>query len=165
MAQNRYADVETNLLVFADTRELQGLGADDNSTATVDNNNTILNGALDAASGEVEMAALAGGRYSEQDLLDLQTDVDMGLIGIVCNIAMYILYARRGREIPPARMRAWEAAQKRLDEIRDGSQVFRDDQVIEQGQLHVSVIGQAQRDELNLVSDEPFFPDRQVLTF
>lgn len=87
--------------------------------------------ALLRASGDVERACLAGGRYTTTDLAVLTGAAKATLVGLVCDLAYYRLAKRR---LPDAtKVAGYEEAQQMLKDLREGVAVFGISNVIEAG--------------------------------
>lgn len=119
-----------DMLVFYDIRPVADLvndtgvrtgGSPNPSPATVEAS-PILQNALDRASGFMEAACLRSDRYTVLDLQSL-TGVSLQFLkGIVCDLAMGLLYRRRpDKGKPPA---AYGEALKWLEELASGERIF-----------------------------------------
>lgn len=86
-----------DLLLRKDSREIGDLVSDNNDRVPESelSANTKLTAALSDASGDVNAALLAGGRYTVAQLEALTGDSLSYLKRIVCEIAMYYLLVRR----------------------------------------------------------------------
>jgi hypothetical protein len=144
-----------------DERLLAELGIDAESDGVVDSNNTIIMSALTRASHEFQSFALRGGVYTESDLDDLQTQDNWLLIGVVCDLALGILMARRGGPFGEAIRDRIDKANAMLVDLRDGRRIFPISENIAASQPSLSIITQAQRGALGMVSDTEFFPRRK----
>lgn len=157
MAQTKYITV-AELAESYDARLLADLGGDGSANLVVDEDNAIITNAIERASAKVESFALRGGRYSEADLAALQADDDWKLKGLVASIAISFLFRRRAGQAPPDIEKEIEAANKDLDDLRDGKTIFRDDGAIAAGKATAAVLSSGSRGRLGLVADGPFFP-------
>lgn len=158
MAQNKYI-TQAELAESFDTRTLAELASDDGTPATVGSDTNIDN-AIERASARVEESCQQGGRYTADDLADLQTADDWSLKGLVADLAVHEMYVRRGP--PPDRLKErFDAAQKRLDDLGAGKTVFKSDSAIAAGRASIRVVTDTERHELRRVSDEPYFPVRR----
>lgn len=84
----------------------------------------VVNGCLDAASGQVEAACTAGGRYRPDDLAALTGVSKRHLVRLVCDLAYYALTARRFPETRPDQLGFAEVAYLALERLRLGEHVF-----------------------------------------
>lgn len=157
MAQNKYITVAELAEAF-DENLLADLGGDGSSNSPVNESNVVLLNAIERASARVESYCLQGGRYTETDLLALQTDDDWKLKGLVAALAVVFLFRRRGGQAPPDIEKEIEQANKDLDSLREGKTIFRDAGAIDAGKPKVAVIPSSTRNRLGLVGDNPFFP-------
>lgn len=156
-----YATVD-QFLLSVDERLLANLGSDTNADGTVDDSNDIIVAALTRASHDVMSYALRGGNYTSAQLDALQTAEDWTLIGLVCDLAINALYARRGGEIPESVRNRVSSAMQTLLDLRDGKIVFSGVADEKQAALvpEVQVISATVRGQSSMVSDSPFFPRR-----
>lgn len=161
MPQERYITVAEFAKAF-DTRTLAQLGSDSGSVGTVDESNTILLNAIDRASADVQSFALRGGRYSVDDLLSLQTEDDWSLKGTVASLAIGYAHRRRGAAIPDDIQASIDRAEEMLKDLAAGSRVFNDTEAIAAGQPDNQIVSVRDRQNLSLVGDLPFFPDRNI---
>jgi hypothetical protein len=164
-----YASV-TDLAKYADSRMLARLGSDTDADGTVSDANAILAGALERASYEVRTYALRGGQYSSADLDSLQSAGDKTLVGLVCDIAVAILLARRMREVPEAMRMQLARANDTLAALRDGKVIFTGSTDIagtkaDAAQATIGIVSASQRGSMRMASDQPFFPPRRTVAY
>lgn len=157
MAQTKYITV-AEFAEAHDTRMLADLSSDSGNPGTVNESNTILLNAIERASADVESYALRGERYSATDLTDLQTADDWTLKGLVADVAIYYAAGRRAGMLPDVVQEKIEAARRTLEDLRDGKKIFNDASSIAAGKPKVSITGPGRRENLGMVSTEPFFP-------
>lgn len=155
-----YATVQ-QFVLSVDERLLAELGIDAEADGVVDSNNMIIMAALTRASHEVQTFALRGGVYTTDDLDGLQSDQNWMLIGVVCDLALGILLARRGGPFGEAVRDRMDKANALLLDLRDGSRVFPIQTNIDASKPALSVITQVQRGNLGMVADTEFFPRRK----
>jgi len=149
---------------------LARLGSDTDADGVVSDANAILVAALERASYEVRTYAMRGGQYTAAQLDALQAGGDKSLVGLVCDIAVAILLARRMREIPESMRMQLSRANEMLAALRDGKQVFTGDSgvaggAVEAGQAEISIVSASQRGSLRMASDQPFFPARRTVAY
>lgn len=122
---DRYAAI-SDLTTRYDVRVLGDLVNDDNTrTASgILTGNAILNTMLDEATARLKASAQASGAYSEDQLDALATALDPLVVGLVCDIALGLLYRRRGRGVPEGHQDVVDAATDALDRLRKGEMVF-----------------------------------------
>ena len=148
-------------ILYIDERLLKELTSDTNADATVDGSNTILTEALLRGGEEVAAAATRSQAYTVAELEALATDGNALLRGLVADLALCYLFERRGGEVPESVKAKANRAQTMLGDLRDGRKVFAVDANRQAGTASVSVISQAIRGSLRLVSDSPFYPERR----
>jgi hypothetical protein len=154
----------TNAILHIDERLLKELISDTNADGTVAGN-TILTEVLLRGGEEVASAATRSQAYTVTELETLATDGNALLRGLVADLALCYLFERRGGEVPESVKAKANRAQQMLNDLRDGRRVFAVDANREAGTASVSVISQATRGSLRLVSDSPFYPDRRSQTY
>ena len=154
-----------NAIRYIDERLLKELTSDTNSDATIDASNTILTEALLRGGEELASAATRSQAYTVTEMETLATDGNALLRGLVADLALCYLFERRGGEVPESVKAKANRAQSMLGDLRDGRKVFAVDANREAGTASVSVISQATRGSLRLVSDSPFYPDRRSQTY
>jgi tetrahydromethanopterin S-methyltransferase subunit F len=154
----------TNAILHIDERLLKELISDTNADGTVASS-TILTEVLLRGGEEVASAATRSQAYTVTELETLATDGNALLRGLVADLALCYLFERRGGEVPESVKAKANRAQQMLNDLRDGRRVFAVDANREAGTASVSVISQATRGSLRLVSDSPFYPDRRSQTY
>lgn len=154
----------TNAILHIDERLLKELISDTNADGTV-SSSTILTEVLLRGGEEVASAATRSQAYTVTELETLATDGNALLRGLVADLALCYLFERRGGEVPESVKAKANRAQQMLNDLRDGRRVFAVDANREAGTASVSVISQATRGSLRLVSDSPFYPDRRSQTY
>lgn len=155
-----YATV-TQFTEAVDARLLAELGIDSEADGAVNSGNTIIMAALTRASHEVQSFALRGGIYTESDLDAMQSATNWMLIGVVCDLALGILLARRGGPFGDAVRDRIDKANALLVDLRDGMRVFPISGNIDAAKPALSIITQVQRGNLGMVADSEFFPRRK----
>ena len=154
----------TNAILHIDERLLKELISDTNADGTV-SSSTILTEVLLRGGEEVASAATRSQAYTVTELETLATDGNALLRGLVADLALCYLFERRGGKVPESVKAKANRAQSMLNDLRDGRRVFAVDANREAGTASVSVISQATRGSLRLVSDSPFYPDRRSQTY
>lgn len=109
-----------------DVRLLGDLVNDDNTRSGSLSGNAILTTLLTEATARVKAAAQSRGAYTESQLDALYVALDPFLIGLVCDVAMGLLYRRRGKGMPDGHQEVFDAAMDQLKDLRDGRLVFGD---------------------------------------
>jgi tetrahydromethanopterin S-methyltransferase subunit F len=154
----------TNAILHIDERLLKELISDTNADGTV-SSSTILTEVLLRGGEEVASAATRSQAYTVTELETLATDGNALLRGLVADLALCYLFERRGGEVPESVKAKANRAQQMLNDLRDGRRVFAVDANREAGTASVSVISQAIRGSLRLVSDSEFYPTRRSQTY
>lgn len=119
---------------------------------------------LQDAEGEVIAALLAGGRYTTTDLTGLATAGEALLKRLICDLAMTMLMERR-LEYDPEKYAAREKrVQDRLNDLRDGKNVFGLPAEIEAGQVALGTPSLVQRTQQTLIRDRTknYFPANRL---
>lgn len=133
----------------ADYRTLAQLLSDSGTPLTQSQvtSSTLLTTILQQASGIVEASAIVGARYKidptttppRNDLATLTGNSKEMLVGLVADIALWILWNRRPRinpgEKPPGQ---WEQAQEMLKALRNGEMVFGFVDVQDAGNMYIT---------------------------
>lgn len=148
-----------------DRRMVEQLGTDSSGNAPLNSTNARVTTAIERASEDVQMAATVGGKYSTTDLDTLQTDDRWALKGVVASLAIGYLVARRMDETPNAVKDAIDEARKVLDQLRSGERVFPIDSARTSGRASLVHLSTGQRARMDLVSDQPFFPETRTKNF
>lgn len=120
------------MVVFHDARRIGDLISDSDArvaAASVPAHATVT-ACLLRASGEVEMAAQVGGKYTPTDLAGLTGAAAQALKGLVCDLAVWHIEKRRARGITPADVPGASEAYLVLEALRDGELVFPTDAVL-----------------------------------
>lgn len=155
-----YATISDFSLRF-DVRVLGDLVKDDNTQAGSLTGNSILEAMLKDATAHVKAAAQSRGIYSEAQLDALAVALDPLLIRLVCDIAMGLLYARRGKGMPDGHQDRVDAADAMLDQLRKGQAVFGDTEALS-AQYSAGYRPSAQESAAHFpVTNSPMFPDAQ----
>ena len=165
MPQDRYITV-AEFSESYDSRLLAQLGSDTGVPGLVNESNSILLNAIEQASGNIEAAALVGGRYTSTDLVALVAEDDWHLKSVTAALAIGHLYDRRGGLMPDTILRKVRAAHDFLAKLREGIQIFPESEsAAAAGKSTAYVVTSADRQNLRLVSETPYFdywPDRLV---
>jgi len=157
-----YATVEDLTLRF-DERLLAELASDTGEPAQDIAGSARIAAALEEASGQVEAAALAGKRYTAEDLAALTGNARALLVGLVCDLAMSRLLRVRGQSAASEQAeRLRERAEQYLDALARGERIFG---VAKAAQAGLPTIGGPTASDyarLNLLPDRVrrFYPDR-----
>ena len=114
-----------DMAVRYDVRTLGDLLSDSNTrlTSSQVTASTVLTALLEEASGDIELACIAGERYLPEDLDALEGVSEQKLIGLVCDIAFSRLMDRRPNVISEAPRRVKDAFDT-LNMLREGARIF-----------------------------------------
>lgn len=125
---------------------------------------TKLQAALDDASGAIDAALLAGGRYTAADLVGLTGFSLSFLIRITCDIALANIWGRRPLYRFEERKACMDAAEAHLKQLRLGENVFNVAANILAGAPTIDGPTTVQYDALNLVRDRTrnYYPARHL---
>lgn len=150
-----------------DARITGDLVRDDDEQATpaelLDDDN--LQAALDDASGDIDSALIVGERYTPLDLQALTGNSQTLLIRMCCDIAMAYLLRRRPSKDADRDAARLELAEKHLQRLQDGDQVFyRGDTVDHAGVIDTTGPSTVQLTNLNLIRGrtQNYYPERQL---
>lgn len=157
----------TQLTQRCDVRMLGDLVGDDGVRVGLPEllTNANLQAALDDASGEMLAALLQGKRYSSADLATLTGDSQKYLVRLNCEIALGLLWERRGYYEDDRREEAMARSRKALERLRRGETVFDVEGVKDAGLPSVSTPSRVTLENLNLTVDEArrgFYPARRL---
>lgn len=137
-----------------DARTLGQLASDSNST--VDPTSLLtdpnLQAALDDASGDIDAALLAGGRYSTADLAGLTGNSAALLIRLTVEVAMAFMWKRRPYLNSEAADQAIEDAEEALAKFSSGKNIFNIAAVIEAGLPEITGASTVQLQNLNMIA-------------
>ena len=165
MAAPQYASV-AQLIQHIDQRLLAQMTSDSGADAVVDGANTVLVGALERASSDVESYAMRGERYTVTDLELFEAAGDTTLIGLVCDLVVSELYARRGSDVPDAIRLRHDRAKATLKDLGEGKLVFGKSPAAQAaGVAQVKVIDAPTRLNMDMASDSRLFPVRRTRVF
>lgn len=160
-----YATV-ADLMFRYDLRDLGELASDDGTAVTpVDlPGNVNIQACLDDASGEIDAALFANGRYSAADLVGLTGNSLAYLKRMTCDIAMAFIYARRPLYDPDKYKAATENAEAHLKKLHDGDNVFNLTAQIAAGQPQIDGPSTMTFQNLNLMRDRTlnYYPRRSL---
>jgi hypothetical protein len=145
-----------------DRRLIEELGTDIGGAGGMTSSNERIYTAIERASEDVQMAATVGNRYSTDELDDLVTADRWAIKGLVADLAIAHLVSRRMSDIPEAIREKVRDAKETLAALRDGDAVFPIEAKRTAGKPKISIIGESQRANLNLVADTEFFPGRNT---
>lgn len=152
-----------NLVERYDIDQVGDLATDDRDEldrALVPTNANVLAALLDA-SGEIDTALLAGGRYTPAELAALTGNTVNHLIRITCDIAFANLIQRRPDRLNKELADAYrKTASGWLEKLRRGENVFGIQTVIDSGQLDIVTVQAVEIENLNLLPGRmaPYFP-------
>lgn len=149
-----YATPE-DFLTRYDARIFGDVVRDDGSQATPAELLADLNlqAALDDASGDIEAACLVGERYTPDDLAALTGNSLYHLKRICCDIAVAYLLRRRPSDNAEADDARMELAEKHLNKLRTGENVFwRGDDVDQAGAPDTTGPTTVQLQQLNTIA-------------
>lgn len=159
MAQVSYI-TEVELLEGFDDRTVGQLASDTGTAVTLDGTSVEIKNAIERASAMVESGALRGGRYSLADLAALKTADDWSLKGLVAELTIGKLYERRPGTIPQDMKDMLRTAHEKIEALEKGDRIFNDAGAIVSGKPKVVLLSRFERQQLNMVADQPFFPPR-----
>ena len=119
--------------------------------------------ALNDASGEIDVALQAGGRYTPAQLSSLSGNSAYHLKRITCDIAMALLFRRRPNVRPDIAETLLKQSSEHLDRLRKGENVFGIPEVTDAGTLELATASTVQIEGLNLITERmrPYFPRTQ----
>ena len=123
-----------------------------------------LQACLDDASGAIDAALLAGGRYSTSDLAALTGNSLALLRRICCELALSYLWARRPLYRAEDRKAATELAEKALERLRKGENVFNVTENITASMPTIDGPTSVTYDDLNMIRDRTknYYPARHL---
>lgn len=161
MAQVEYI-TEAELLLAFDDRTVGQLASDTGTAVVLDGTNVEIKNAVKRASAMVESAVLRGSRYTLAELAALQTADDWSLKGLVAELTLAKLYERRPGTIPQDTKDMLTKARDKLELLQKGERIFNDAGAKDAGTPKVVVLSATDRSDrqLNMVSDQPYFPSR-----
>ena len=158
-----YADAD-DLKARHDVRTIQHLATDDGEEPpeVTLGSNTIVSVALDGASGDVDMALLAGNRYTTTQLSGLTGNSLAALKDITCDLAMARLYKRRTGLSFETYRDIRDLADAHLDRLRKGQNVFNLEELKKAGLPTIDGPSVAQYERLNTIPDRAhgIYPQR-----
>lgn len=164
-ASTSYATV-AQLLERYDARLIGDIVSDDNeqvAAAALPANAKVLASLADA-SGDIESALLVARRYSAAELAGLTGHAQMHLIRMTCDIAMsYLLRRRVGTE--PEKLAAFlDLAERHLEKLRKGINVFGLDDQMDAGLPEVTGPTSVDFQNMNLMRDRVhnYYPARRL---
>ena len=145
-----------------DEREIAQLVSDDGSAVDLgdlDTNEVALD-ILQDAEGEVLAAIKTGGRYSDDDLAGLDDAGTAYLKRLICELATTFLNERRFDYDPDKYAAREKRIRERLDDLRNGKNVFGLTAEIEAGKPVLAVPSLVQRSSQTLIRDRTgnYFP-------
>jgi len=138
-------------LTYHDERQWGDYLLDNNQRQISVANDPRIDKALKRASGMVEAACLVGEKYTPDDLAALTGASKELLVGIVVELAFWIVSGRRSKDVQAPPMTAW--ALDHLQMLRDGSRIFGLQESAEAGLPQTSFVTQDQIDTLNLTTN------------
>lgn len=123
-----------------------------------------LTAAIADASGDIETALFAGGRYDASDLEGLTGNAASHLVRITTEITMYHLLCRRPRANSEMLEYYAKLRETYLDPLRQGQNVFNIEEKIEAGRASVDGPTTQEYNDLNLVRDRVrnYYPGRRL---
>jgi phage gp36-like protein len=154
----------TQMLERFDPRDIGELCADD--SVPIDRitllTDTVLQAALDDASGDILAALNVAGRYTSAELTALTGDSAKYLARITCELALSNLWGRKPLFRTEDRLKALEVAEKRLERLRKGEHVFAHANNIDAGTPSVDGPTTVGFENLNLLRDRTrnYYPRR-----
>ena len=156
----------TQLLERYDANEIADLASDEGQAVTriALLTDSKVAASLSDASGEVEAALLVGGMYTTDQLEGLTGNAAAKLVRMTCDIAMCFLYERRPLYNVDNVAKFRELADKYLDRLRKGENVFNVAANIGAGTPSVDGPTTVGYESLNLVRDrvQNYYPGRRL---
>jgi phage gp36-like protein len=134
--------------------------------AAIPNHPNILAALLDA-SGEIDAAMMAGGRYTPAQLAGITDNTRNHLIRITCACALANLIERRPERATKELADAFrKTANGHLNSLRNGENVFGIAAVVDSGTIAVETVQSVEIDSLNLLPSRmaPYFPGTDTRT-
>ncbi|MCH9838487.1 DUF1320 domain-containing protein [bacterium] len=153
------------LLERKDERDIRDLvsdtGVPDGLTPLV---NQRITEALEDAAGDIETSLLVGGRYSVEDLENLEGNAKNYLTRMNAEIAMCYLIMRRPEQNHDLLDYYMKLKDSYLDPIRKGVAIFPLPETIDASKAHVDGPTTADFDRLNLMRDRVnnYYPGRRL---
>lgn len=118
----------SDLAMYYDIRQLRMNATDSGTPATDIDNDPVLLTLLARATEEILAHALAGKKYTEDELQALADSDTSGyyLVGLCCDLAFGYLMIRRGKSVTEVDRVApnYKIAQLKLLQLADGSEIF-----------------------------------------
>lgn len=147
-----------------DARIIGDLVADDNTQVAAGSlpADAVLLKFLEDASGAIEAALLAGQRYAVADLTGLTGHAKEHLVRITCDLAMAYLLRRRAAYDPERAEAQHKLAERYLEQLRKGVNVFGLDEQIAAGVVEHVGLTTVDFQNLNLTRDRVlnYYPRR-----
>ena len=149
-----------------DVRDVGDLVSDDSTTVTPTSLATDVNllAAIGDASGDIDAALLAGGKYETSDLEGLTGNGLNTLYRMCSDLVLFYLLSRRP-DLSPDRLEAYEKLRSRhLKRLQSGENVFNLATHITAGRVSVDGPTTQNYHDLNLVRDRTknYFPARHL---
>jgi phage gp36-like protein len=122
---------------------------------------------LELATGEIDVALIAGGKYSPDQLAILTTSSKAHLVRVTCAIAMALLFERRPSQafMEMAKM-FQEKADRYLKYLRNGTNLFNIEENKAASTIELQTVTAVEIDSLNLLPTRmsSFFPGNNQRT-
>lgn len=151
-----YSDLEASL----DSTILAQLCGD--TGTPMPGSNPITTHALERATAIVRAYTRVGENYNEAELAILAAAQDPLLVMLTCDLAIEILFQRRGAKITPAVEQRLKQAYSMLEALRDGKMIFGSvNSNAAAGLPMVAVVPLANLGWYNQASNQSFFPPRK----
>lgn len=154
------------LIARYDARTVGDLASDNDDQVSVFEIPTdpVIAVALEDASGLIEAALSVGGRYTASDLEGLTGNSLSHLIRVCCDIAMANLYARRPGYNLEKVDKFQQIADKHLERLRTGENIFNLEDHREAGTPSVGGPSTVDYQNLNLIRDRVsnYYPPRRL---
>jgi phage gp36-like protein len=122
---------------------------------------------LDQASGEIDVALIAGGRYQPAQLALLTGSSQSHLVRITCTIAMALLFKRRpSQAMLELAKPLYEEKEKYLKDLRTGVNLFNIEENKAASVIDLQTVTALEIDTLNLLPTRmsPYFPSSDQRT-
>lgn len=148
-----------DLLVRYDRRMVADLISDSGLSDPNPTTSAVVSAALADASAEIDRAALYGKRYTLDDLALLGTAEDPTLKRMACDLAMGLLYARRGRGVPDGHQEMIDATRDALEDLRAGRHILPLDPQINAQTVSVYRPSRTELRRLDPFATSPIYPD------
>ena len=161
MAQTKYLTI-AELKESFDTRMLGQLCSYSGSPSALgDETNAVALNAIEKASGEIQSYALRGERYTSENLDTIYAADDWSLKGLCATLTVKHLFRGKATSAPPDVQAMIDEATATCEALVKGEGIFNLGTIASAGKAAISLISNANRGRINMVSDSEYFPPRQ----